>query len=1089
MKIKSFTLLLASMLLSVMLFAQVTTSGLSGKIVGKDNLSLPGATVVAIHVPSGTKYATLTDSKGFYRIPNMRIGGPYRITISYVGFSTINKENINLELGQTLAMNISLDESATMLKGVEITSTRNAVIDGNKTGASVNVSRQQILAMPTISRSINDFTRLSPQASVGSGFAGQDGRYNNITIDGANFNNNFGLSSKNLPGGDAQPISLDAIEEVSINISPFDIRQSNFTGANINAVTKSGDNTLKGSVYTFYRDKKFNGDKVADQKLTLSSTSTKVYGARLGGAIIKDKLFFFANYESEKSDFPGITWVPSDPANDIIPVAGNNVSRTTVTDLQTMKDFLKTTYNYDAGNYQNFPNFKSQNYKMLGKLDWNINKSNKFTIRYNYVKSTNDAQVSATSSPSASPTFGRYSTQSMAFSNSNYGFINTVGSTTAELNTVFGNKAANKLLASYTDIRDTRSSLGSLFPFVDIYNGGTPYMTFGTELYTYQNDVKNNVWSVTDNFNYYLGKHTITAGASFEKQYFGNSYKRFANSYYRYASMSDFMTGKAPTQFAVTYPYPDAGDAYAQLNFGYASAYLQDEYQLSSNFKITGGLRFELPIYLDKLVTNPAVTALTFKDLAGQDQKLDVGSWPKSKILISPRLGFNWDAKGDRSLQVRGGTGIFTGKLPFVWFTNQPTNSGVLQNTVTVTNTAALANYIFNPDPFGYNSSFPNTPSTTAPGSIAVVDKKFKMPQVWRSDLAADIKLPWSNLILTVEGLYSKDMNALVQYNANQNIPAGTFSGADNRPKFTAAEKQINSGVLNAIVLTNTDKGHSYSLTAQISKPATNGFFGSLAYTYFNAKDLTSSPGSQAASVWGSNPSSMSQNDPGLSYSQFAVPHRIVGAVSYRAEYLKHLATTVTLIYEGNSQGRLDYIYSNDMNGDYNSSDLMYIPKNESEIHFSDITTKVGNVTSVTWTAAQQSTAYWAYANQDKYLSAHKGQYAERYGVLMPWYHRFDVKILQDVFTKFGTDRNHSLQITVDLFNLGNLLNSNWGIRKRQTIGTYDITPLKYVTTDANNVPLFQMNAVGGAFPTSTWSNVQSTSTTWGAQVGLRYSF
>ncbi len=1094
MGLKKLTLFLAFMMLNVMLFAQVTTSGISGKIVGQDNLTLPGATVVALHVPSGTKYAALSDSKGYYRIPNMRIGGPYKISISFVGFNTVNKENINLDLGQTLVLNISMAESVQMLKGVEITSSRTSVIDGSRTGASVNVSRQQITTLPTISRSINDFTRLSPQGSGNSSgsnsssFGGQDGRYNNITIDGANFNNNFGLSTtKNLPGGDAQPISLDAIEEVSINIAPFDVRQSNFTGATVNAVTRSGDNTFKGSVYTYYRDKSFNGNKVGDTKLDLSNTTTKSYGARLGGPIIKDKLFFFANVEKEISDFPGVTWKATDPAN---PQTGSNISRTTTTDLETMRKYLIDTYKYDPGNYKDFGNFNSENYKILGRLDWNINKHNKFTVRYNYVHSNNDVQINATSAPALKSTYGRYSTMSMAFDGSNYGSLNTVGSITAELNSTFGNNIANKLFASYTKIRDTRSSKSDQFPFVDIYQNGYPYMSFGYELFTYQNDVKNNVFNITDNVNFFLGNHTITAGASYEKQYFGNSYKPYGTSYYRYASMSDFMTGKAPTVFGLTYPYEGAGDGYAELNFGYISAYVQDEYQVTQNFKITGGIRFELPQYLDKLKSNPAVNALTFKDINGNDQKLDVGSWPKAKISVSPRLGFNWDVKGDHTLQVRGGTGIFTGRLPFVWFTNQPTNSGVIQNTVSITDAATLKTLTFNPDPNAYVTKFPQQPSTVAPGQIAVVSKDFKMPQVWRSDLAADVKLPWYDLILTVEGIYSKDYNAVIQYNANQGLPSSTFSGADNRPLFTAADKKINSAMSNAIVLDNANQGHTYSLSVQITKPITKGFYGSIAYTYCNAKDLGANPGAQAVSVWSSTPALISQNNTGLSYSQFAIPHRIVGTISYRAEYLKHLATTATLIYEGSSQGRLSYVYSTDMNQDGNSEDLMYIPKNESEIHFTDITQKINNVTTVVYTAAQQMQAFWAYVDQDKYLSKHKGEYAERYGVVIPWYNRFDMKVLQDIYTKFGKDRTHTLQLSLDLLNIGNLINSHWGVRKKQALGSYDITLLKYVSKDAGNVPYYQLNTdASGKLPQSTYVNLESSSTTWGAQVGLRYTF
>ncbi len=1069
-------------MLTCISYAQVTTSGLSGKIFGKDKVSLPGATVVAVHLPSGTQYGTSTNADGYYRIPNMRIGGPYKITISYVGYKPSIKEDVVLSLGQTFTLNETLLEVTSTLKGVEIVANRNALIDGNRTGASTNINNQQIQALPSINRSINDFTRLNAQTSASGSFAGSDGRYNNITIDGANFNNNFGLSTKNLPGGDAQPISLDAIEEISVNIAPFDIRQSNFTGANINAVTRSGDNQFKGSAYGFYRDKSFNGDKVSNEKLSLSKTTTKTMGARFGGPIIKDKLFFFANFESEESTFPGIPWSAS---TDGVGDSKKFISRTSESDLETMKQFLITNYGYDPGSYKGFGDFKSKNHKILGRIDWNINKNNKLTVRYNYVKSTNDQQVNATSAPGTRSNFGRISLMSMAFDKSNYGLENTVGSITAELNSLFGTKFANKFLVAYTKIRDTRTTGGDLFPFVDIYKDGNPYMSFGTELFSYQNDVKNNVLTFTDNFNYYLGRHTFTTGISYDYLYFGNSYKRYGTSYYRYASMEDFMTGQAPTTFGLTYPYAGAGSGYAELNFGMGSFYLQDEYQLTDNFKLTGGLRFELPMYLDNPKANAAIDALTFQDLNGNPEKLDVGSWPDSKLLISPRISFNWDVKADQSLQVRGGSGIFTGKLPFVWFTNQPTNSGTLQNTLEITDSASLSTLLFNKDPFHYVSSFPQQPSSVAPGSIAVVAKDFKMPQVWRNDLAADIKLPWWDLVFTAEGIYSKDINAIVQRNANQAIPVGKFAGADNRPKFTAAEKKINSKVSNAIVLYNTNKGYSYSLSVQLTKPPTNGFFGSISYTYFNAKDLTANPGSSASSAWGSNPTVISQNDPDLSFSQFAVPHRVVGSISYRAEYLKHLGTTITLLYEGSHQGRISCIYSNDMNGDGNSADLMYIPKDGSEIHFSDIKNSAGKVL---FTADQQLAALFNLIYHDKYLNDHKGEYAKRNAFLLPWLNRCDVRILQDIFTNIG-ERKSTLQISLDLLNFGNLLNKDWGIRKQQCLGSYDLSLLKYDKVDANNVPYFQMNTIGGKLPTSTTTNVLSTTSTWGAQIGLRYTF
>ncbi len=1096
MKMKKLIFLFSMLIFSSMLYAQVTTSGMSGKIYGADKTTLPGATVVAVHVPSGTQYATLTDNEGFYRIPNMKVGGPYSLTITYVGYSPYKKDDIILSLGQTYSLNPILTEEAASISGVVITAGgRNAIMDGNRTGASTNINVQQIQNLPSINRSITDFTKLTPQSN-GNSFGGMDGRYNNITIDGANFNNNFGLSSKALPGGDAQPISLDAIEEINVNIAPYDIRQSNFTGANVNAITRSGDNTWKGSVYGYYRNKSFNGTKVEDQTLSLSDQTINSYGFRVGGPIIKDKLFIFLNAEREKSSFPGIPWRPSDPEHPAD--ANKSISRTTVADLTTMHDYLLSTYGYDAGSFQDFGNFASENTKFLGRIDWNINKHNKFTTRYNYVKSNNDQQVNATSAPNPRSSFGRIGEKSMSFSNANYGFLNTVASITAELNSTWS-ISANKLLFTYTRIQDTRSSGSSDFPFVDIYKDGDPYMSFGYELFSKDNDVINKVLTFTDNFNYFLGKHTFTLGASFDKLYFGNSFKRYGTSYYRFASMEDFMSNGTPTAFGLTYPYGD-GTGYAELNFGYASLYGQDEYQATDNLKLTAGVRFELPLYINNMDPTPPINALTFNDLDGKPLKIDAGVWPKSKFTISPRFGFNWDVKGDKSIQVRGGTGIFTGRLPFVWFTNQPTNSGTLQNTVEITKASDLAGLAFNKDPFFHLSNttlFPATPSAAPPGSIAVVSPEFKMPQVWRSNVAADIKLPWWDMILTVEGIYSKDINAIVQYNANQTLADSTFQGPDKRARFfsnatgTAPSRRINSAISSAMVLTNSKEGYAYSLTFQLAKPISKGFSGMIAYTYSGAKDGTSNPGSTASSAWSSNPAVISQNDPGVSYSAFAVPSRLVGSITYHKEYLNHLGTSVSIFYQGSSQGRLDYIYSNDMNGDGNTADLMYIPKDASEIIFDDIPAKGTPGTAgyfAGFTAAEQGTAFTNYVAQDDYLSKHKGEYAERYGVVMPWVNRFDVKILQDVFMKFGATK-HTLQISLDLLNVGNLLNSNWGIYKKQSLGTYDITLLKYSKTGTDGIPHYQMNYTGSALPTSTYTPVLSTSSTWGAQIGIRYTF
>lgn len=1060
---------------------QVTTSSISGKVTG-DKEILPGAAIVAVHVPSGTQYGTITNSDGRFTIQGMRPGGPYTIEISFVGYSKATYQDISLSLGELFTLNSDLKESTTAVEEVLVVGAKPSAFNNLKTGATTNVSSRELTTLPTISRSISDFTRLSPLAGGSNSFAGRDGRLNNINIDGANFNNNFGLSSNNMPGGDAQPISLDAIEEVQVNVAPFDVRQANFTGAGINAITKSGTNKFKGSVYTFYRDQSFNGDKVGDEKLPeASTTSTKVYGATIGGPIIKNKLFFFANGEIEKSTFPGMNWLAADGVR-----TGTNVSRTTASDLNTFSSLLKSQYGYETGAYENYGNFETKNHKLLARIDWNINDASKLSLRYNTVVNTNDQLLNATSAPNPRSSSSRVGKDAMSFSNSNYGFENTVNSLSAELRTNYGNKYSNQILGTYTHIQDKRTSDSELFPFIDIFDGGTnSYMSAGYELFTFNNNVNNDVYTITDNFTSYLGRHTLTAGLSYEYLTFQNSYMRYGTSYYRYKDLASFQNNEAPTAFAITYSLtPGQTNPAAKLDFAQFSSYIQDEYNVFDNLKITYGVRMDLPQYVNPLTNNPAVSLMTFNN----GEKINLGQWPRQRLLWSPRIGFNWDVYNDKSLKVRGGTGIFTGRLPFVFFTNLPTNSGMIQNTVEVTKTSDLAGIRFNPDPTAQLSNttlFPIAAGTKAPGSIASIDHNFKMPQVWRSNLAADIKLPM-NMMLTLEGLYTKDLNSIVQRNANlaDSDPTKTYAGPDKRPIWNTTK--VNSSMSEAMVLDNTDKGYSYSFTGQLAFPIIKGFNGMVAYTHSLAKDITGNPGSQAASAWSNNLSVRGQNDLDLSYSQYLTPDRLVGSLSYRYEYAKHMATTVSIFYSGYNDGSFSYRYSNDFNKDGVNGDLMYIPASPSEINFTDFIVKVNNVNTVKYTAQQQADAFWTYVNQDKYLRDHKGEYAERNGAKYPWYNRFDAKIIQDFYIKTKGSR-HTLQLSCDILNAGNLLNSSWGVRKNQVVSSGSL--LKFASLDANNQPLFNLNESRGAFPTKTFENSLSTASTWGIQIGLRYIF
>lgn len=1063
----------------------LTTSGLSGVILDEGGQPMPGATIISIHVPSGTQYSAVTDVSGNFRILNMRVGGPYTVQVSFVGYSQMSYTDIYLKLGETYVQNGQLSESTLAVGEVVVSAgLGNTIMNSDRAGTQTNVSNRQINSLPSINRSITDFTKYTPQAQ-GNSFGGRDSRYNTITVDGAAFNNNFGLSSNPLPGGNAQPISLDAIEQITVNMAPFDVRLSQFTGASINAVTRSGDNTIKGSAYTYIRPKSFTGNTVDGNDVSgANDRNSQNYGFRLGGPIIKDKLFYFVSAEYEVENVPGVTWKPS---TDGISNSDLMISRTLESDMVRVRDHLLSTYNYDPGKYKDFDPFQNKNTKILARIDWNINDNHKLTLRYNDVVGTSDQQTNFNSGPpSNTRASGRISSQSMAFSNAFYGFKNTVRSFTGELNSTFASKISNKFLASYTFIQDTRTSNSEYFPFVDIWEGGDQYMSFGYELFTYNNDVTNKTLSIADNVTIALNNHTVTAGISYDRLFFRNSYIREGTTYYRYDSVDNFINGADPVGFGVTYGYNGEAAPGAELTFGLAALYAQDEWKVSQDLKITYGLRLEMPIYNNDLIANPTISALTFAD----GQKIEVGTWPDNQILVSPRLGFNWDVKGDRSLQVRGGTGIFTGMLPFVWFTNQPTNSGTIQAPELGwgPGNANLVGLDFDPDFRGFIESrpdlFPQSSSTLPNGaSIAQVGKDFKFPQIWRSNFGVDVELPW-DMVFTGEALFSKDINAIRQLNINEADPLGTLAGPDNRPYWTSGTRRVEPSISSAMVLSNSKDGYQASFTAMLTKNFNRGLSGMFAYTYTVAKDITANPGSAAYSAYSANTGTGSLNDPGLSYSNFATPHRLIANVSYRKEYAKNFATTISLVYQGYQTGRWSYTYYNDLNGDGISSDLMYVPSTQTEVAFADYNGM---------TAAEQQAAFWDYVNRNEYLSSRKGSYAERFGDIQPWLHRFDVKLLQDIFTDFGKDRRYTLQISIDMLNVGNLINDKWGTYSSNALSSYDnVRPLRVVNAgNATTAPTFRLNAnsVADFEDATTLKKSISTSSTWGSLLGIRLIF
>lgn len=1107
-----------ALLIAVASMAQVTTSSITGSVKTSAGKELEGASVTATHTPSGTVYHTVSKKGGSFNMPGLRVGGPYTIKIEYVGLKTETLQDINLSLGDPYTISAVLTDAAQNLTEVVVLAQRSRLVT-DKSGANTVVGQRQINSLPTISRSITDFTRLTPQAN-GNSIAGRDGRFNNVTVDGANLNNNFGLSTDPLPGGGAQPISLDAIEQISVNIAPYDVRQSNFTGGNIAAVTKSGTNAFKGSAYTYYKDQTYVGTKIKDAQLSaLSPTKTNIYGATLGGPIIKNKLFFFVNYEYEKrTNPPGTTYTPSGGSGT------GNISNVKIDSLKKLSDYLQSTYGYATGAYDNFPNFQSKNTKMLVRLDWNINQVHKLTAKYSDLESTNDAAMSssvingASAGPNAWTSQTRNSVNNMSFANSQYGFKDIVKSASLELNSNISGRFSNQLIATYTKIQATRTSPSTVFPFVDIigdptksgapatYAGGARgnYMSFGYESFSYNNDVLNKIFNITDNFTYYTGNHALTAGAAYEYQSVGNMFMPGSQSYYAYGSLAEFMTpGAHPITFSYTFSRVPGKEAVysAEMKIGQGSAYVQDEWNVNSRFKLTYGIRADLPIYSEQPLENPSITALSFPDRNGKMVNYSTGKWPKATPYFSPRAGFRWDINGDKSEIFRGGLGIYTGKLPYVYLTNMPTNSGMYQVS-SIATLAQLATITFNPDPKAYQGLFTSPTPTPNTAGFVLIDPNYKFPQIFRTNLGYDRQLGhgWS---LNADFLLTKDINPVVMRNANEIAPTSTVTlgGGITRPSFAtsgSASRRLYNLYANAIVLENAQQGgYALSFTTQLNKNFNNGFYGFVAYTYTAASDLTANPGSTAVSTWSGNATSGTQNTQEFASSNFIVPHRVVAALSYRKEYLKHFASTVSLFYEGAIQGKFSYIYGAaggtaptgftngaDVNYDGNNSDLMYIPY-PGQITFTPLT-----VGTRVYSAQEQSDAFFAYVAQDKYLSKHQGQVAERNGANSPFYSKVDFRFMQEIFTNIGNRRN-TVMVTFDCVNFLNLLNKNWGIRDF-FVANNPLRATKNATTGEVRYQLGTYTPAGTTTPIlmdKTFIPSLSTSSTYSFQLGLKYIF
>jgi outer membrane receptor protein involved in Fe transport len=1043
--------LLLALISSMNVVAQVTTSSISGIVKSSSEEVLAGATVKAVHTPSGTVYITQTTKNGGFNIVNMIPGGPYTIDISYIGYTAYTESNLTFPLGENIRIDAKLQNAGATLENVVVTGRAGSANARRKTGASTSISRAQIAALPTLSRSLQDYTRLTPQAN-GNSFGGASNRFNNITIDGAVNNDVFGLSGSGTPGGQAgtTPISLDAIQEIQVVLAPYDITYGNFTGGGVNAVTRSGTNNFEGSVYYFLR----NEGTVGKDPVTRAKTADfkdQQYGIRIGGPIIKNKLFFFANAELGRRTAPTI-------------FNSGETTLATTAELQRLADTMRTKYNYDVGTLGAF-DAETQSDKVFARIDWNINAKHRLTVRHNYIKAYDD-------NITRSNTLFRYG-------NNTYRFNNKQNITVAELRSRFSNSVSNNLIVGIHQIRDYRSTYGTLFPSVEInHNSGT--IQLGSERSSTANELDQDIFEITDNLKLFKGKHTFTFGTHNEFFKFRNLFINNLNGRWRFASLNDFYSNR-PRQFDVTFsankatdPRPSAKFDAAQLGF-----YAQDEIQVNDQFRLTAGLRVDVPI----IGTKPAYNKAVDSTYGG---KYSTANTPNGQLLFSPRVGFNYDVEGDRSRIVRGGIGIFTGRIPFVWLSNQFSNTGLLLKTTSQSdNTSTPANEVnngngFNPDPTA-QSTIGNAGNSY---EVNLIDKDFKLPQVLRANLGLDAKLP-GEINATFEAIYSKTLNNIYYQDVNLTAPVGVAdpaynNGFDKRIAFASSTnaRRINPNITNAILISNTNEGYTLNLGVTFNKTWKN-VFAQVAYNYNMADDVNSGASSTALSNWEFVQVVGDPNNPRAATSNYQLKHRITSILSFNFDYAKHFKTSVSFFYSGNSGQVFTYLVNGDLNSDGRfGNDLLYVPADPSQIKFIDFLNSNG---TVRYTAAEQSAAFEDFIKNDKYLSKMRGKYTERNGRSTPWEHVIDARVAQDFYIVTG-GKKHALQLTFDIFNFTNLLNKEWG---RQ-----------YIVTNQASTILTTVNRTSGAFAGKgynfsvgqvPWS--MTFGSRWQGQVGVRYSF
>ncbi|HEU5255582.1 MAG TPA: TonB-dependent receptor [Vicinamibacterales bacterium] len=1081
----------------------VTTASITGVVRDAQGGLVPGATVVAVHQPSGTSYEGVSQGDGRFFIPGMRVGGPYKVTASLSGFRDESKDNITLSLGVAQDVDFAMQVAA-VAETVQVVAVADPVFASSRTGAATAISRDDIAELPTINGRLSDLTRLTPQASSNSSFAGQDGRVNNMTVDGAYFNSSFGLGEGQAGGRTlVAPISLESIEQVQVSIAPYDVREGNFIGASVNTVTRSGTNQLTASVYQRMRNDGWVGTEASGLPVnpgTFTFRNTGVWG---GGPVVRNKLFVFGNYENELFKAPLHTFV----ANSGGQAATGSVTRVLASDLDALSAFLDKNFSYKTGGYQNLP-AETPGKRYLLRSDFNLNNSNKISFRYSQLDSSSGKNLS--SSTSAGLGRGTFSTAFLNFAASNYSQLENIKSSIGEWNAVLGQRTSNNFVAGYTKNDESRGDWGKLFPFVDILGpDGTAYTSFGTEPFTPNNELRYNTYQAKDDITYFANQHSITVGGTLQRYAQENVFFSLQQSGYVYNSLQDFYTDAndflanpnrttSPVtlrRFQVRYMnIPGLSTPLQPLRVWSSGGYAQDEYRIRQDMTITAGARFDRAQFANTTFPNPAVDALTFRDETGAAVKYSSGQLPDPKFLWSPRAAMNWDVGGKQTTQVRVGTGVFTGPPPYVWVSNQIGQTGVLTGFDQIDNTTTRP---FNPNPDAYKPKNV-TGASAASFEFNVSDPSFKFPQVWRTNLAVDRRLFWG-ITSTTEYLYNKTINGIYYINANLPAAQTAFTGVDNRPRWTA--NRINTGtptITAAYVMKNESMGRSWNISEMLSKPLYRGLTLKGAYSYGMSRN-TIDPGSNASGTWLGHEVPFDPNNPGLGIDNAAQGHRVFVQASYNRQYFGFGATTISAFFEAkpsypNFSTTASYVFAGDMNGDGAAgNDLIYIPRSTSEMNFTPFT-----LGSRTFTAEEQAQAFETYINQDKYLSAHRGEYATRGGVFYPMMKRMDLSLVQDVFTSVA-GRKHSGQFRLDITNFSNLLNHNWGVSQRLVVPVTAANGAQILTNpgvDAQGRATYRMQVANGQLVTKSFQtntligqNQTSGSDVYQLMISFRYSF